>query len=129
MIQPSSRSPAPGGDSSSSRAFDFLTALDHYAANFDLMVSAWKQRDIYDVVSEEFVSLVQRQKASFPDAAVVMVDLVIAHNDVAVVLLDFHKSLAHRTTARFQEEDMQKRLSAHAVAVLTLRSYMLGKTH
>lgn len=115
MVRPASPTPAPAGTASPSPAYEFLTALDKYTADFDLMISAWKTRDVYDVVSEEFVSLAQLQKARFPEAAVVMLDL--------------HRSRSVRAPSRFSDEVMQARQATHGLAVDALRSYVLKKTH
>lgn len=126
---PSTPAPAPVGRPASSSAHDLLYVLGTYAANFELVVSAWKARDVYEVVDEEFNALMQLQHSAFPEAAMVMIDLVIAHNDIAVVLLDFHKVRIEKTTPRFAEQDMAARLAAHALAVDALRDFVLRKTH
>jgi len=126
---PSTPAPAPASRSVSNAAHDLLYVLGTYAANFELVVSAWKARDIYEVVNEEFTALLQLQQAAFPEAAMVMIDLVIAHNDIAVVLLDFHKAHVEKTTPRFTEQEMSRRLAAHALAVDALRDFVLRKTH
>ncbi|MBI2772238.1 MAG: hypothetical protein HYX47_21645 [Burkholderiales bacterium] len=129
MIRPTPSSPAPTSHSASAAAHEFIAVLDRYSANFDLMVSAWKTRDIYDVVTDEFSALMQLQKASFPEAAVVMIDVVLAHNDVAIALLDLHRFRNQRGLARFTEKDLSDRQARHALAVTALRSYILKKTH
>jgi len=126
---PSTPAPAPAGRSVSNAAHDLLYVLGTYAANFELVVSAWKARDVYEVVNEEFTALMQLQQLAFPEAAMVVVDLVVAHNDIAVVLLDFHKARVEKTTPRFTEQDMSARLAVHALAVDALRDFVLRKTH
>jgi hypothetical protein len=84
---------------------------------------------IYDVVTDEFSTLLQLQKDVFPDAAMVMIDLVIAHNNAAVVLLDLHLSRSQQGPGRFTEQDLMIRQAKHTVAAVALRNYILKKTH
>ena len=55
----------------------------------------------------------QVQKTSFPEAAMVMIDVVLAHNDVAIVLLELHRSRSQHSPSRYTEQDLSDRQARH----------------
>ena len=111
------------------QAHGLLVAIDRYAATFDLMLTAWHDRSIYETVGEELDALAASQKAQVPEAGLAMLELVMAHNDVAAALAQPRWAApgAQGDAAGCAELDQRQR--RHAAAVTELRSYVLRKIH
>jgi hypothetical protein len=111
------------------QAHGLLIALDRYAATFDLMLTAWRDRSIYESVREAFDELAASQKAQAPEAGLAMLELAMAHNDVAAALMDRQLAQQQGTGESFNAGALALRQQQHAAAVNELRSYILRKIH
>jgi len=106
-----------------------LVGLNRYAATFDLMLSAWRDRSIYETVREDLEAVAAGQKELLPEAGVAMMGLSMAHSDVAAVLLEMHVAGSRGVPPKFSATDLAARCSRHEAAVEELRGYLLRKTH
>lgn len=116
-----------GAGHGSEQAHGLLIALDRYAATFELMLTAWRDRSIYESVREAFDELAATQKAQAPEAGLAMLELAMAHNDVAAALMD--RPQQQGTGESFNAGALALRQQRHAAAVNELRSYILRKIH
>ena len=106
-----------------------LVTLSRYAATFDLMLSAWGDRSLYEAVKEELDAVATGQKALFPEAGVAMMGLTMAHSDIAALLLEMQVAQHRGLPSKFGVDELPKRQRRHEAAVDELRSYILRKTH
>jgi len=110
------------------QAHSLLVAVDRYAATFDLMLTAWRDRSIYEAVREELDALAASQKAQAPEAGLAMLELAMAHNDVAAALS--RGLLApQEDVAQAQDGLLAQRHQRHTAAIAELRSYVLRRIH
>jgi len=129
MVRPDACGPVPHRLPQDENAHALLVAINRYAATFELMLLAWRDRSIYDTVRDDLEQVAGAQKAGFPEAGVAMMGLAMAHSDVAAVLLEREVAASRDQAPRFSAEDLQRRRSAHQAAIEELRSYVLRKTH
>jgi hypothetical protein len=129
MIKRESRAPAAQRVALDDGAHALLVAINRYGATFDLMLSAWRDRSIYDTVKEDLEAVVAGQKALFPEAGVAMMGLAMAHSDIAAVLLEMLVADNRGQPSKFSADDLARRRARHEAAVEELRSYILRKTH
>lgn len=123
--RPQVHPPSSGRDDAGERAHGLLTTVDRYAATFDLMLAAWRDRSIYATVGAELDAVAASQKSQAPEAGLAMLELAIAHNDVAAALMA--RQLAGDSGTG--DADLARRQQRHTAAVAELRSYVLRKIH
>lgn len=119
----------PGRVDTSEQAHSLLVAVDRYAATFDLMLIAWRDRSIYETVREDLDALAASQKSQAPEAGLAMLELAMAHNDVAAALTQ--RLLALEASGAHDAPDgvLEQRQQRHTEAITELRSYVLRKIH
>jgi len=106
-----------------------LLAITRYAATFELMLSAWRDRSLYEAVRDELEVVAAGQKALFPEAGVAMMGLSMAHSDIVAALLEGQVAHSRGQVPRHGPEEISRRRARHEAAVEELRGYILRKTH
>jgi hypothetical protein len=129
MVKREHPAPARSRPAPQDRTQALLVSLSRYAATFDLMLSAWRDRSIYETVKDDLDAVMAGQKALYPEAGVAMMGLAMAHSDIAAVLLEMHVADSRGLPSKFTPQDVAARRSRHEAAVEELRGYILRKTH
>lgn len=126
-MKPISPPALPGRTDTGEQAHGLLVAIDRYAATFDLMLTAWRDRSIYEAVREELDVMAASQRAQAPEAGLAMLELAMAHNDVAAALS--LQPPAGEAAGSGSLAALVRGQQRHAAAIAELRSYVLRKIH